>query len=268
VFAFQDKRSSVEVAFTDRFGGLSTGPYAELTLSVPTDPAAAEEADRRTWEEEVSQNWDIVNHAMMRGGPPPGDHPFELPAAAPWLTGSVSMRQVHGAEVVVVGQQAPPETPTCDALVTATPGMVLAARAADCVPVLVADPDRNLVGAVHAGRRGVVAGVVPRAVTALHELGAENLVAWIGPAACGRCYEVPEAMREEVAAVAPETFSETSWGTPALDLVAGVRAQLRASGADEVVEVGRCTIEDTDLYSHRRQAGSAGRQAGLIWVRP
>jgi YfiH family protein len=178
------------------------------------------------------------------------------------------MRQVHGAEVVVVGPQHPPETPTCDALVTATPGMILAARAADCVPVLLADPDRNLVGAVHAGRRGVVAAVVPRAVTALRGLGAERLVAWIGPAACGRCYEVPEAMREEVAAVVPETFSETSWGTPALDLVAGVRAQLRDSGADELVEVGRCTIEDTDLYSHRRQAGSAGRQAGLIWVRP
>ncbi|MDX6323787.1 MAG: purine-nucleoside/S-methyl-5-thioadenosine phosphorylase / adenosine deaminase [Nocardioidaceae bacterium] len=260
MFAFQDKRSAVEVAFTDRFGGRSAGPYAELTLTVPTDPGAVEQS--------VDENWDLVSHAMMRGGPPDGDNPFELPPGTPSVTRVFSMRQVHGARVLVVDGETPPNGSEADAAVTATPGVILAARAADCIPVLLADPDRNVVGGAHAGRVGVLAGVVPSAVAALRDLGAERLVAWIGPAACGRCYEVPATMREEVGAVLPETWSETSWGTPALDLVAGVQAQLRAAGVQEVVDLKRCTIEDADFYSHRRQHGVAGRHAGLVWVRP
>ena len=267
MFAFQDKRSSVEVFFTDRFGGTSTGPYAELNLTLPPDlPAGGSPGDTET-ADRVAANWDVLTTAMARGRPPAGeDARAARPGAGPARV--VSLRQVHGADVLTVGDTEPPDGAEADAMVTATPGVVLAVRAADCVPVLLADPDRSLVGAAHAGRRGVEAGVVPNTVRALRELGASRLIGWIGPAACGRCYEVPAAMRDDVAAAVPQTWSETSWGTPALDLVAGVRAQLRDEQVDEVVEVGECTIENSDFFSHRRQSGVAGRQAGLIWVRP
>jgi YfiH family protein len=269
VFAFQDQRSAVEVAFTDRFGGTSTGPYAELNLSVPQ---GSPEGEHERFGEDagvIEANRRLVVEALTSGPAHTG--------GAPQVRGVVTMRQVHGSDVVRVGPHRTDEPgtnpraggePEADALVTAEPGWVLVARGADCVPVLLADAERNLVGAAHAGRRGVVAGVVPNAVAALRELGAERLVAWIGPAACGRCYEVPAALREEVAARVPETWSETSWGTPALDLVGGVRAQLRDVQVDEVVDLGECTIENADFYSHRRQSGAAGRHAGLVWVRP
>jgi polyphenol oxidase len=246
VFAFRDERASVEVAFTDRFGGLSAGPYAELNLTAQ-DPGDWPEVDR---------NRELVARAL-------GDD----------VRGVVSMRQVHGAEVVRVdpatwGTETPPaDEPVADALVTRTPGWVLVARAADCVPVLLADPDEGVAAAVHAGRAGLVAGVVPEAMAALAELGARRVTAWVGPRVCGRCYEVPARMREAVAGRQPEAWAETSWGTPALDIGAGVLAQLRAGGA-EVVDVARCTVEDTDFYSFRRQGPRSGRHAGLVWVRP
>jgi hypothetical protein len=145
------------------------------------------------------------------------------------------------------------------------------ARAADCVPVLIADADRGLVAAVHAGRKGLVAGVVHNALAHLRERGAERLVAWIGPHACGRCYEVPAEMRDEVGEYFPAARSQTSWGTPALDLGAGVRQQLEAARAGlevEVVGFEPCTVEDDRFYSYRRQGAAAGRQAGLAWLTP
>jgi copper oxidase (laccase) domain-containing protein len=93
------------------------------------------------------------------------------------------------------------------------------------------------------------------------------MTAWIGPHVCGACYEVPEQLRAEVAGVVPASFAETSWGTPALDIGAGVLAQLGAEGV-EVHDASRCTVEDDDLYSYRRQGTRSGRLAGLVWRRP
>jgi len=188
--------------------------------------------------------------------------PVEAPAVG-------LMRQVHGAEVAVVTPEAlaREDVPTADALVTREPGVVLMVRVADCVPLILADVDHRVVGAMHAGRPGLAAGVVPRAVAAMRDLGADRLVAWLGPHVCGHCYEVPEELRAEVSALVPAARAETSWGTPALDIGAGVRAQLAADGV-EVVDASCCTIEDTDLYSYRRQGAASGRLAGLVWVRP
>jgi YfiH family protein len=147
------------------------------------------------------------------------------------------------------------------------PGVALVVRVADCVPLLLADPEAGVVGAAHAGRPGLVAGVVPRAVQGMRDLGARRITAWIGPHVCGACYEVPEQLRADVAAVVPEAFGETSWGTPSVDVGAGVRAQLAAEGI-EPVDASRCTIEDHDLYSFRRQGTSSGRLAGLVAVWP
>ena len=110
----------------------------------------------------------------------------------------VVMRQVHGARVALV--EDPGADPAeADAIVTTRPGTALLARAADCVPVLLADPTAGIVAAVHSGRPGLAAGVVPAAVARMRDLGSTDLVAWVGPHVCGRCYEVPAAMRDEVA---------------------------------------------------------------------
>ena len=175
----------------------------------------------------------------------------------------VRMHQVHGADVATVADAAAAPAQV-DALVTAQTGVALIARAADCVPVLLADAAAGLVAAVHSGRPGLVAGVVPAAVARLRELGASDITAWVGPHVCGRCYEVPAAMRDEVAALVPESFAETSWGTPSLDIGAGVLAQLIAEGIP-VVTIDRCTREDPDLHSYRRAGLAAGRLAGVIW---
>jgi YfiH family protein len=156
-----------------------------------------------------------------------------------------------------------------DALVTDQPGLGLGVLVADCVPVLLADPDARVVGVAHAGRQGLLDGVVGAALEALVAQGAhaERVRAVVGPAACGRCYEVPEQMRDEVAAVRPGTSSTTSWGTPALDLPAGVVAELRAAGVRTVVETGICTLEDERFYSHRlatRGGTTTGRFAGVV----
>ena len=179
------------------------------------------------------------------------------------------LSQVHGDEVVHVVDEPPAgptdDVPVADALVTTRRGTGLMVRVADCVPVLLADPREGVVGAVHAGRVGTALDVVGRTVERMRELGATEVRGWIGPHVCGRCYEVPAAMRDEVAAVVPATGSETSWGTPALDLGAGVAAQLAARDV-ATVRVDRCTLEDQQLHSYRRDGAASGRLAGLVWM--
>jgi hypothetical protein len=97
----------------------------------------------------------------------------------------------------------------------------------------------------------------------MRRLGATQVTAWVGPHVCGRCYEVPEELQAEVAGVEPATRATTSWGTPSLDVGAGVRAQLERE-AVEIVDVSRCTRESPDLFSYRREGKLSGRQAGLI----
>lgn len=188
-------------------------------------------------------------------------------AAVAEATGAVPviMRQVHGHDVAVVDDlDAGPAT--ADALVTSRHDVALLARAADCVPVLLGDATAGVVAAVHAGRGGLVSGVVPAAVARMRELGAAYLTAWVGPHVCGACYEVPDGMRSEVAAALPEAWSLTSWDTPAIDLGAGVRTQLVAAGVDVVHEVGGCTREDPGFPSHRRDGDAATRFAGVVWM--
>ena len=180
----------------------------------------------------------------------------------------VLMHQVHGADSVLVDDRGAGPAPSCDALYTSQAGVALLARAADCVPVLLADPVTGWIGAVHAGRPGLAAGVVPAAVAALREHGADPSVAWIGPHVCGSCYEVPAELQAEVAALVAEARSTTSWGTPALDLGAGVRAQLEADGVRDVRVVGACTREDPTWPSYRRDGDAATRFAGVIWSHP
>lgn len=180
------------------------------------------------------------------------------------------LRAVHGREALQV--DAPMDAdPHVDAIVTNRRGVALAALAADCVPLLlVARQEQEgpplAVGAVHAGRRGVQAGVVTAAIERLREVAGSrpeaHVVALIGPAICGRCYEVPDAMRSEVSAVVPQAWATTAWGTPALDLPRAAAEQARAAGAS-VIECGLCTREDARLFSHRGD-GRSGRFGSVI----
>jgi polyphenol oxidase len=225
---------------TDRRGGRSRPPYDTCNLGdhVGDDPAAV-----------------VANRARVAR---------EIGVADDRL---VWMSQVHGTGVAVVdGPQDGPVADT-DALVTATPGLVLCVLVADCVPVLLADPAAGVVAAVHAGREGVRRGVVPAALAAMTRLGARpaDVSVLLGPAVCGACYEVPPAMQAEVAQVAPAAAVRTRRGTAGLDLRAGLTELLRGGGVSEVVQDPRCTVEDPRLFSHRRD-GVTGRQAGVVWL--
>ncbi len=184
------------------------------------------------------------------------------------------MNQVHGNVVASVGPvaagAAEPEAPVADALVSTEES--LAVMVADCVPVVLVGERapgkpgswKPVFGVVHAGRPGVASGVVPAAVKELRALGAERVSAWIGPSICGDCYEVPPALRAEVAGLVPSTWCTTSAGTPGLDLPAGVRSQLEAE-AVTIEYTGGCTLEDNTLFSYRGDPRT-GRFAGLVWA--
>jgi polyphenol oxidase len=227
-------------AFSGRAGGVSGPPYATLNLGlrVDDDPDA------------VAANREVLARAC---GLSPGD--------LAW------MRQVHGADVCYLGAGTAQPPGPVDAIFTDVPGRALCVLVADCLPVLIADPVARIVGAAHAGREGMVAGVVPALVSAMVEAGARpaRMRALTGPAICGDCYEVPPDLAERVCAAVPQARCQTRDGTTGLDIPAGVRAQLGAAGVGWVRSVPRCTKESADLYSYRRD-GVTGRFAGIVWL--
>lgn len=227
---------------TTREGGSSAPPYASFNLGdhVGDDPAAV-----------------AANRKRLAD---------ELGLAAGRLAW---MEQVHGRTVTVVegDQDAPAEV--TDALVTAEPGLAVVALVADCVPVLLGDPEAGVVAAVHAGRVGARIGVVPAAVDALCALGAQRhrIEALLGPAICGDCYEVPQAMADDVEAHLPGSAARGRKGTPSIDLRAGLWRQLADEGIGRIGMDPRCTAEDPTLFSYRRE-GATGRLAAITWIDP
>jgi YfiH family protein len=229
--------------FTGRAGfgratGISVGPYRSFNLGydIGDDPEAVR-ANRCTLTAEL------------------GLEPDHL----------VFMSQVHGTNVVhVTGSQAT-AVPETDAMVTATPGLGLAVMVADCVPVLARDERTGVIGVAHAGRLGAAAGIVPALIAAMVDLDArpDDLQVLLGPAICGRCYEVPAPMCREVDAQLPGSACVTAEGTAGLDLRAGLTRQLQGLGIFAVRVDGRCTKDDPDLFSHRGSAPT-GRFAGVV----
>lgn len=226
----------VHLAVTDRRGGVSAAPYDELNLGghVGDDPASV-----------------IENRARVAVA-------IGVPAER-----VLYMNQVHGRDVAMVDGPWGGTAPKVDALVTKEPGLVLAVLVADCVPVLLADPAAGVIGAAHAGRPGLVAGVIPAVVAAMREAGAGQIQARVGPAVCGQCYEVPAQLQADVVAGVPEAEATTRQGTPAVDVPGGVLAQLRAAGVD-VKRWRSCTLESDEYFSHRGRRPT-GRFAGLVW---
>ncbi len=174
--------------------------------------------------------------------------------------------QVHGTTVQRVGDAVPPDTDAqpeikADGQTTALPGLGALVLTADCLPVALSAS--GAVAMVHAGWRGLAAGVLEEGVRALRELGGEgDLVAVIGPGAGPCCYEVGE----EVHAAFGGAHRVASPPARNIDLKAIARDRLLAAGASEVRDVAACTICDEHFFSHRREGARAGRQGGLAWL--
>lgn len=239
MFAWRDDDAGLVRAFTDRRDGVSSAPFAGLNLGahVGDDPQLV-----------------ATNRVRL-------EESLGLPTV--WAD------QVHGSEVIHVTRELldGPRTQTGavgvgDAMVTDLPGIALGVLVADCTPVLVHDEGSALIGVAHAGRPGMVAGVVLRLVEAMRDLGAASPRATVGPSVCGRCYEVPDEMRSAAALVAPVSAAITWTGTAAIDVASGVVDQLQGAGVP-VQWVPGCAREDDALYSYRRD-GQTGRFAGII----
>lgn len=204
-----------------------------------------------------------------------GDHPAAVAANRKRLASAIGldadavvwMNQVHGDKVVRVDGPLQSAVDETDALVTTTPRLALVVVTADCVPVLMADSRAGVVAAVHAGRVGAQKGVVARAVEAMCDAGAhtEDISILLGPAVSGRNYEVPAAMADEVEAALPGSRTTTSRGTPGLDLRAGIARQITDLGITAIDVDPRCTVDDRNLFSHRRDAPT-GRLASVVWM--
>lgn len=159
--------------------------------------------------------------------------------------------QVHGTAVRRVGAEL--EMEEADGQATARDDVAVMVAVADCLPVAVAGP--GAVAMLHAGWRGLAAGVLEEGARALRELGAGSpLAAVIGPGARGCCYEVGDEVRA--------AFGESS---PRIDLATIAARRLSAAGVDQIEDVCRCTICDERYFSYRREGKAAGRQAGVAW---
>jgi YfiH family protein len=210
--------------FTTRRGGVSEGPYASLNLGLTTGFAGGAAADDPA---RVRANRERVRALTGAGRLAQG-------------------RQVHGARVVVDAAG----VEEADGQVSTQRGVAPIVLVADCLPVALVAPDA--VAMLHAGWRGLAAGVLEAGVRAL---GAGPLAAGIGPGIGPCCYEVGDDVRAVFAT-----------GEPTLDLKAIARARLEAVGVREVHDCGLCTACDAErFFSHRRDGGLTGRQAGVVW---
>ena len=199
-------------------------------------------------------------------------------AAPPMVPAGLRVRvpaQVHGTGVLVVDRPAPPgaaawapgpggSAPEGDAVVGAGTGFVLGVLTADCAPVALGSPE-GVHGALHVGWRGLVGGVVARAVAVVRDLGASEVVAGLGPCIHACCYEFGPGDLDAVAARCDgEVRAHSARGRPALDLPAAVRAALGGAGVAVVWDEDRCTACGPAAFSHRARADVA-RQALLVW---
>jgi polyphenol oxidase len=227
-----------------RGGGVSVGPYASLNIGshVEDAPQAVAENRRR-----IAAT-------------------FDLPTEPAWLT------QVHGAEVVPLGAQLP-ATLKADAVVTRHPGRVCVIQAADCLPVLFAAQDGSVVGAAHAGWRGLAAGVLEATVAAMG-VPPGQLRAWIGPGIGAANFEVGPEVREHLvgaagpagAAEVEAAFIANARGHWQCDLIALARQRLVASGLTAIHGGRWCTFSDAENFFSYRRDGRTGRMAALIWL--
>jgi polyphenol oxidase len=224
------------VLFSTRRGGVSSGPYASLNLGRLTDDDGANVDANR---ERIAAAVGLPRERFAYG------------------------RQVHGATVRRAAEPPGAARPAAeeDGQAIALADAAALVFVADCLPVMLAGD--GAVAALHCGWRGLAAGIVAEGVAALRELGAPGaLSAAIGPGARGCCYEVGEEVHADFAGVPGARAGERN-----LDLPAIARRRLAEAGVETVHDTGLCTIcaGDELFFSHRRDGGLTGRQAGIVW---
>jgi len=183
-----------------------------------------------------------------------------LPAQPVWL------KQVHGTMVVDAARIT--EAAEADAAFTRAPGVVCAVKAADCMPVLLTDEAGSVVGAAHAGWRGLAAGVIEATLAAMGSTPARTL-AWLGPAIGPSVYEVGEEVRAaflERDAQAASAFAPARPGHWLLDLYAVARQRLAQQGVQRVYGGGFCTYSDAERFFSYRRDRTTQRMVALIWL--
>lgn len=230
----------VRAACTTRRGGVSGGPFASMNPAdhVGDDP----------WH--VQRNRAILRKALG------------LPADPHWL------RQVHGCAVAQTGGTSVGRE--ADAAVASDPGEVCAVLTADCLPLLFCDSAGTRVAAVHAGWRGLAAGVIEAAVAAMKTPPAE-LLCWLGPAIGPDAFEVGSEVRERFVDQAPAcalAFRPAPAGKWLADLFGLARQRLGAVGVDRVWGGNLCTYSDPGRFFSYRREGTTGRMASLVWIDP
>lgn len=232
---------TVRALTTTRSDGFSKGPYASMNPAdhVGDDPAAVDENRSR-----------LVKR-------------LQLPCTPCWL------RQVHGTRMVEasIDRTLPPEA---DGVWCQVPGAVCAVLTADCLPLLLCDRNGHRVAAVHAGWRGLAAGVVEQAVAALQRPG-EELMAWLGPAISAAAYVVGDEVRDAFLADRAEAaaaFQPAVAGGWHADLYLLARQRLAGSGVAAVYGGEFCTYRDRIRFFSYRRDGATGRMASLIWLQP
>lgn len=244
------RAAGVPHAFSTRVGGVSAAPFDSLNLGNPSGTAAQDDP------ENIQENYRRLQRAIGCGG-----------------RGRRFVHQVHGADVVRAEAGRPFDCAAmADAIITADAGCVLAVRVADCVPVLLADERGRAVAAVHAGWRGVAAGVVPAAVERMArdaDVPASRLAAAVGPCIGADAFEVgPEVLRTFAGLFGRDAHVRHGRdGKGFVNLRHLVRLQLLAAGVREGrIDVSdRCTARDAgEFFSHRRCGGATGRMAALI----
>jgi YfiH family protein len=247
------ERRGVPHAFSTRVGGQSPPPFDSLNLGNPSGCATQDDYGR------IYANYDLLQAAIRVAA-----------RTRCWV------HQVHGGTVVDVAEDFESGV-KADAMVTSDLTKLLAVRVADCVPILLATDDGSRVAAVHAGWRGVIAGIVPAAVARLRlsccagskEPEPARVVAAIGPSISFDAFEVgPEVIeqfRQRFGADAP--LKARADGKGHVDLRAAIASQLEGAGVARAdIDISdRCTLRDADeFFSHRRDAGVTGRMAALI----
>ncbi len=240
----------VRVLFTEREGGVSSGPWGgpEGIMGLNVGAHVGDNAAC------VRMNRNIV--AQM------------TPSAPRWMT------QVHGVECVDA-ESVEDDGVQADAQCSVTPGVVCAVQVADCLPVLVADSQARAVAAIHAGWKSLSGGVIEKAVARVRERIADpsaELCAWLGPRISADDFEVgPEVVRafEEHFGPVAGAVRDGKDGKFFLDLAAYAKQALAAAGVRRIDDCGLSTFADPKrFYSFRRDGAQSGRHAALIWIEP
>lgn len=212
--------------------------------------------------------WLLHGFSTRRTGDFTGRPPDTRVQAAFGSSGAsvATLQQIHSDAVIRVDRPSSKERPAADGLATDQPALLLGIRTADCVPILMVDPLRFAVAVVHAGWRGVSAGIVSRALDRMGEwFGSrpDEIECAIGPAISRCCFEVGEEVAEEFGG----EFVDRSRAKPHVDLIAAVQLELAAGGVNRVFTVGECTVCDPQKYfSHRGERGKTGRMLSVAGI--